>query len=211
MQKKLTIEKYTEELFSSAPTPGGGSAAALTGALSAALTAMVFNLTVNKKAFTSLDIEIQNEINNKLIVLEEIKNDFLQMMDKDSNAFSTVIAAYKLPKDNEEAIKTRNIKIEESSEIALQVPLTLAKRAQELYSTILIAAKYGNLNVISDAGVAAYMLHCTIESAVLNVKINLGSISDEIRKSELKKLCLEILKNSIEQKNKIDEIVLAKI
>jgi methenyltetrahydrofolate cyclohydrolase len=185
MQKKLILTDYVEELYSAAPTPGGGSAAALTAALAAALTAMVFNLTVGKKAFLELDEGTQELVTNDLKKLNSLKQDFLDFMDKDSAAFLELISAYKLPKTNEEEIQFRSKKIQEGCNTALQVPLNLAVKASETYEIIYHSALYGNKNVISDAGVAAYMLHCTIESAVLNVKINMSSIHDmDYRNSE---------------------------
>jgi formiminotetrahydrofolate cyclodeaminase len=211
MQKKLILEDYVEELYSAAPTPGGGSAAALTAALAAALTAMVFNLTVGKKAFLELNEETQELVKNDLKKLDSLKQDFLDFMDKDSAAFLELISAYKLPKTNEEEIQYRSKKIQEGCDTALQVPLNLAVKASEIYEIIYHSALYGNKNVISDAGVAAYMLHCTIESAVLNVKINMSSIRDMDYRNHVKGICDKISADSISMKDKITTVVESKI
>lgn len=211
MQKKLLLEDYIEELYSAAPTPGGGSAAALTAALSAALTGMVFNLTIGKKAFFELDENKQELLKTNLLEAKEHINEFLSFMDKDSEAFLELIAAYKLPKSNEAEIQIRNIKIQEGYNIALKVPFNLAEKAYKIYELIYNSSLYGNKNVISDAGVAAYMLHCTIESAVLNVEINLSSIKDQNYKNHVQSRCEEILKGSTEMKEKIMAVVKSKI
>lgn len=207
MQKDLTIEGYIDELSSSSPTPGGGSAAAIMAALSSALTSMVFNLTVGKKSYNELDSNEKQVIDNALEISNMYNKRLLEFMDKDSEAFLNFMKTFKLPKETEEDKKFRENEIQKGYISALEVPLNLAEESLKLYEIIIIACKYGNKNVISDAGVASYLLFATIESSILNVKINLSGLKDEGYKLSIKNRCSEIIKIASENKIKAEEII----
>lgn len=207
MLKNLMLKDFIDELGSSSPVPGGGSTAALGCALSSALTSMVFNLTVGKKSFNEYDDNTKVKIEEMLKKTSELKFDFLDDIDKDSDAFSSVMAAYKLPKITEEEKKLRKEKIEEGYEIALDVPYKLAQNAFKVYDYIVIAAEFGNKSAVSDAGTAALMLQSSIESAILNVKINLHGIVDEDKKRVIVEKCNRIKDEGLKKRDNILEIV----
>lgn len=211
MQKNLMIKDYIEKLSSKEPIPGGGSAAALAGALSSALTAMVFNLTIGKKVYEEYNEEEKALINTTLKKIEDCNIELMDFMDKDGEAFLSLMAAFRLPKESQEDKIKRNDKIQLGYENALKVPLNLAKKCIELYEYVLVASKYGNKNVISDAGVAAILLQGAVESAILNVKINLSGIRDEDYKENIESECRKITEEALLKKVKIMKIVNSKI
>lgn len=207
MLKELTIKDFMSELSSSAPVPGGGGVAALGAALSCALTSMVFNLTTNKKAFNNYEEDVKVKITKALEAANMNMNDFLDFMDKDAEEFLSLMSAFKLPKNSNEEKKIREESINTGYLNALNVPLEMAERAVNVYDYINIAAAFGNRNAVSDAGVAALMLQSSIESAILNVNINLASIKDEQYRIEISKRCENIIEIGEKKKKAIMDIV----
>lgn len=211
MLKELELENFVSELSSNSPAPGGGSAAALSASLSCALCSMVFNLTIGKKAYREMNDEARKLIDDSIEKTNRLKDEFLNLMDSDAEEFLKLMAAFKLPKSTEEEIAVREKAINEGYVKALDVPMKTAKLSYEIYDSIMIACRYGNKNAISDAGVSALLLQTAIESAILNVKINLSSLSDEDLKQETLKFCDDIVKNGITKKEEILSIVNSKI
>ena len=152
MQKNLVLEEYINKLSSKEPTPGGGSAAALVSALSSSLIAMMLNLTVGKKRYEGYSDKLKKEIDDTLKDTLEFNEKFLAFMDEDEKSFLTLMDAFKLPKDTEEEKEIRKKEIDNGYEIALNTPLNLAREALCYYENIFTAVKYGNPNLISDAG-----------------------------------------------------------
>ena len=211
MLKDLKITEFLTELSSNSPAPGGGSTAALAAAVAASLTCMVFNLTIGKKAYNEENEEIQSQIKLQLERACKLNVLFIELMDKDSDAFTDVITAFKMPKETEEEKVKRQVAIQKGYAVALEVPLELATAAYRLYSAIEVAATYGNINAISDAGVAALMLQSAIEGAILNVKINLSSIKDERFKEKALEHCNKIIKDGMMRKEEIMSVVNSKL
>lgn len=211
MLQNMTVKAFVEELASNSPAPGGGSAAALSAALGSALGSMVFNLTVGKKAYNEYDEEKKGLILAALEVTNFNKDQFLNMMEEDAEEFLELMAAFKLPKATEAEKSYRDVKINEGYRKALEVPLKVAEKAFELYDYIGIAAKYGNKNAVSDAGVAALLIQTAIESAVLNVKINLSSIKDEEYKVQIYAQCKKYVEEGLIKKNCIMKTVEEKL
>jgi formiminotetrahydrofolate cyclodeaminase len=207
MFKDLTVKDFIAELASNSPAPGGGSTAAFAASLGSALSSMVFNLTVGKKAFNELSDEIKELIVKELKEAQESKEEFLSLMDKDTEAFMILMASFKLPKETEDEKSVRSSKIQEAYKGATEVPLEMAVKAYKIYDYIMTACTYGNKNAISDAGVAALMTQSSIEAAVLNVRINLSSIKDEDYKQRVKKQCEELVANGAKKKEEILSIV----
>lgn len=207
MFKNLMVKDFISELASNSPAPGGGSTAAFAASLGSALSSMVFNLTVGKKAFNEQSNEIKELINVQLNESNDAKEDFLYLMDKDTEAFMILMASFKLPKDTEKERAVRYVKIQEAYKGATEVPLEMAVKSFKVYDYIMTACKYGNKNAISDAGVAALMIQSAIEGAVLNVQINLSSIKDEDYKDSIKKQCEELVTNGVKKKEEILSIV----
>ncbi|GAB6170369.1 cyclodeaminase/cyclohydrolase family protein [Clostridium carnis] len=201
--KDYNINQFVLELSSDAPSPGGGSTAALVSALAASLNSMVYSLTVGKKSFDIL----KDEEKEKMIEFREKAKKFTtvsqEFMEKDREDFVGLMASYKLAKNTEEEKNNRSKAIQENTVKAMRTPLNLAENALEFYENIKFAVKFGNKNLVSDAGVAAILLHGAIESAILNVKVNLNSLRNEEFFLDIDKRCKEIIKESLEEKEKI--------
>ncbi|WP_102400043.1 cyclodeaminase/cyclohydrolase family protein [Haloimpatiens massiliensis] len=203
----MELKDFIEELSSNSPAPGGGSISALCGSLANGLGSMVFNLTVGKKMFSNYEKHIQDTIKESLEKVSVRKEEFLKLMDKDTEAFMKVMEGFKLPKDTEENKKIRNEKIQEAYKEAVLVPLEVAEKALDTYEHILIACKYGNKNAITDAGVACLLASTSVQGAILNVRINLSSISDEEYREKISNRCDEIMMASEKEKDEIMKIV----
>lgn len=179
MLDEKTVRGFVEELASNSPAPGGGSVAALCGSIGSALGSMVFSLTVGKKAYLALGDEERASVDKGLVVANELKDSFLELMNEDTVAFNKLMAAFKMEKETEEQKALRSIEIQKAYKAATEIPLEVARKAYDIYEVIEIAVDHGNKNAISDAGVAALLAQASIEGAIMNVKINLGSIKDE--------------------------------
>jgi len=209
--KELDLEKFVEELASSLPAPGGGAVAALCSSLSASLSSMVFNLTIDKKFYNEYNEEIKSKIITARDVCQVQKNEFLNMMDEDTEVFNGVMAAFKLPKETEKEKQVRSSKIQSSYIAAMEVPLKVANKAYEVFGTLKLAAEYGNPNAASDAGVGALLALTAIEAALLNVKINLGAIKDTVLVTKVITESNNLYTRALERKLEIMEIVDKKI
>ncbi len=170
-----TIYQFIDELASNSPAPGGGSVAALAGALGTALISMVSNLTIGKKKYANVELEMKNILTKS----EELRINFASLIDKDTEAFNKVMEAYNLPKDTEDQRVLRGAAIQEATKEAALVPLRVMKLVVDALALTKVIAEKGNSNSITDAGVGALMLHAAAEGAALNVLINLNSINDQ--------------------------------
>lgn len=211
MLQNLTVKEFAWELSSNSPAPGGGSAAALVASLGSALCSMVFNLTIGKKVYNEYEDDKKNLIISNLEQVNKEKDNFLALMEKDAEEFLILMDAFKLPKNTEEEKSYRLEKINEGYIKALEIPFAVAQKAFEIYKYVETAASFGNKNAISDAGVAALLLQTAIESAVLNVKINLSSIKDENYKAKVSEKCNYLIKEGLLKKEKIMETVNLKL
>lgn len=180
--RKLTVEGFINETASSSPAPGGGSVAALNAASSAALIAMVANLTIGKEKYKASEAEMQ-DVAAKAGAL---KDQFLSLIDEDSNAFNKIMAAFKLPKDTDEAKKARSAAIQEATKGAALVPFKVGETANTLFALAEAVILRGNPNAVTDGAVAAMNARAAVRGAFLNVKINLGSIKDQAFVDDLK-------------------------
>ncbi|MCX6122498.1 MAG: cyclodeaminase/cyclohydrolase family protein [Ignavibacteriales bacterium] len=174
MLTSLSVTNFLDELASSSPAPGGGSVSALAASLGTALTSMVCRLTIGKKKYA----DVQGEMEEVLKQSEELRAQFNAMIDEDTAAFNKVMAAYGLPKETEEQKVKRTAEIQKAMKTATLVPLRLMELCLNALELVKIIVEKGNQNSLSDAGVAALILHAGGEGAALNVKINLGSLSD---------------------------------
>ena len=171
----MEITSFLSELASSSPAPGGGSVAALAGSLGAALSSMVCNLTIGKEKYN----DVEGDIKEVFKKCEEIRKRLTKLIDEDTQAFNDVIKAFKMAKETEEQKKKRSNAIQEGYKKAASVPLETAKTCEKILDLAKVVAEKGNQNSITDSAVSALMAQAGVESAVLNVKINLGSIKDE--------------------------------
>jgi len=201
------VSNFLDELASSSPTPGGGSVAALAGALGAALISMVGNLTVGKKKYEDVEKDIKKIISSS----EKLRYELSQLTEEDVKAFNNFMATYKMPKETEDEKKMRTEKIQEALIKAARVPLKTAYKCLDIMILSQEIAEKGNINVISDAGVAVLMSEAALESAILNVKINLKMIKDEKIRKELSSSIKEILLKEKGQKEKVLKTIEEKI
>jgi glutamate formiminotransferase/formiminotetrahydrofolate cyclodeaminase len=171
----MKINSFLSELASSSPAPGGGSVAALAGSLGSALSSMVCNLTIGKEKYS----DVQDTIKKTLRKSEKIRKDLTRLIDEDTNAFNDVMKAFKMPKETDAQKEKRSKAIQEGYKIAANVPLETARTCEKILDVSRIVAEHGNQNSITDSAVSALMAQAGVESAILNVKINLGSIKDE--------------------------------
>jgi len=197
------VSNFLDELASNSPTPGGGSVAALAGALGAALISMVGNLTLGKKKYENVEEDIKKIIGSS----EKLRYELSQLIEEDVRVFNNFMATYKMPKETDDEKKVRAEKIQESLIEAAKVPLKVAYKCLDILSLSREIAEEGNINVVSDAGVAALMTEAALESAILNVKINLRMIKDERIREELSSSIKEVLLKEKGQKEKVLKIV----
>lgn len=209
--KKLTLENFANELASNSPAPGGGSVAALSSALGSALSSMVFNLTIGKKAYMEYDDEIKKKIDEGVTEAAKLKDEFLALMDEDTDAFNDVMAAFKLPKETEEQKSERSARIQDAYKRATLVPLKVAEKTMRIFELLEMAVKYGNANAISDAGVGALIALAGLEGAILNVRINISGIKDADFAKKVSEKCSELLLNGTAKKENILKIVNTKL
>ncbi|MCK4694437.1 MAG: cyclodeaminase/cyclohydrolase family protein, partial [Candidatus Cloacimonetes bacterium] len=171
----MTLIDFADELSTDSPAPGGGSVAALCSAMSGSLSAMVSNLTFGKKGYE----KVWKEAGELAEISQNIKERSLDAIDKDTQAFYDMMEASRLPKKNDEEKATRNKAIQEATKNAILVPLETLEIAVEAVELADKISKIGNVNALSDAGVAAITANAAAKSAFLNIKINMSSIEDE--------------------------------
>ena len=180
MLKELKLTEYLNLLASDSPAPGGGSASALCGAQGAALAAMVANLTVSRKkyeAFHSICAEAAEKA-------EALRSQLTAQIDRDTDAYTLVCEAMKLPKETEEEKRVRADKIAEAMLFATEVPYDTMALAVQALEVARALVGQSNPNAASDLGVAACNLETCAKGAWLNVRINLGGVKDEQRVKE---------------------------
>ena len=199
----LKIEDFSTEVASNKPAPGGGSVSALMANLGTALTRMVGALTITKKRFLRLDEEIKQEFNNNLEAIKTIQEQLKILIDEDTKAYNKIVAAFKIPKDNEE----RQEKIKKATIAAIEVPLEILRLALKALTKIPVILKYGNPNAISDLGVAALALSSGAEGGAMNVLINLIGFEDETLKAKYQSKTTSL----ITEVREIKEIILTKV
>ncbi len=170
----LTVNNFVDETAADSPAPGGGSVAALAGAMGISLGAMVANLSADKRGWE----DKTNFFSNLAAEAQVLKKHLLALVDDDTRAFNAIMDAFKLPKNNESEIKLRKHEIEMASQYATSVPLKTIETAALCIPLMKIFAEKGNPNSISDAGVGLLCLKTALAGARLNVLINAKELSD---------------------------------
>lgn len=176
-----SIDRYVRDLAANLPAPGGGSGAAVVGALGNALAAMVANFTVGREKFADVEPQVQRILRE----LDVLRERLLELADEDVRAYSRVSAAFKLPRDTDEQKAVRDAAVEDACKTAADVPRAIAECCDR---TIALAAELcdiGNPNLITDIGCAVRLAEAARHCAWLNVAINLVSIKDEAFKTEM--------------------------
>ena len=175
MLTELTIKEFINKVISNDPVPGGGSVSALNGALAGALAAMVANLTIGRKKYAEVN-DIMVELSSRF---EKLSSCLIEDVDRDSDAYNRVFAAFKMPKDTDEEKQVRSEAIQRETKYAAQVPMEVARAVYEVLPMIDTVAQKGNSNAVTDACVSMMCARTAILGALLNVRINLTSIKDE--------------------------------
>jgi glutamate formiminotransferase/formiminotetrahydrofolate cyclodeaminase len=204
---KLNVREFCNETLSDSPAPGGGSVAALMGALGASLGGMVANLSASKRGW---DDKLEY-FSDWAVKAQQLKDELLSLVDEDTAAFNKVMDAFGLPRDSTEEKAARAAAIEEATRHAAEVPLKVMQTAAKSYELLSQMSEKGNPASISDVGVGALATRACIEGAAMNVRINLGQLKDEKFKTLLADKVKKISAGSKAQFKKITEIVEGKL
>jgi methenyltetrahydrofolate cyclohydrolase len=172
----LPVRRFLDELASAAPAPGGGSIAALSGAMAAGLLTMVCDLTIGKKQYADFEDEVR--------VLRErseaLRAELQGLAQTDVEVFNRLAVAYKLPRTTDADAASRRAAIQRVTRAATEVPLRVARATTALLTLCAPLARHGNRNAVSDVGVAVLLVQAAVPSALLNVEINLAVLEDQL-------------------------------
>ena len=207
MIKDMSIQTFLDELASKASTPGGGGAAAVSGAMGAALISMVAHFTIGKKGYEDVQAEAQDILDKS----EALRAKLTDAIADDVRVFNRVMASYGMPKETDEEKASRSAEIQEALKEATDVPLECASLCYEVIKLSQPIANIGNNNVISDAGVAVLSGYAGLRSAALNVYINIGGIKDEEFANDRREKLEAMLSDMEELKEDIYKIVKDKL
>jgi glutamate formiminotransferase / formiminotetrahydrofolate cyclodeaminase len=178
---KMNLREFCNETLSDSPAPGGGSVAALMGALGASLGGMVANLSAGKRGW---DDKLEY-FSDWAVKAQQLKDELLSLVDEDTSAFNKVMDAFALPKESAEEKAARSAAIEQATKYAAEVPLKVMETASKSYELLVAMVERGNPASVSDVGVGALAIRACIEGAALNVRINLEQLKDEKFKAVL--------------------------
>jgi len=198
---------FLDELASSAPAPGGGSVAALSGALGAGLISMVCNLTLGKPKYAA----VQDDVSVILKKSESLRTELTDLLEEDVRAYTQLSQTMKMPRDTEEQKSTRAMLMDKALKVATEVPMRVAEACVSVMALCPAAAEKGNTNAVSDVGVGILMAEAGLRSAALNVLINLGLIKDERFVSESRKKLNSLLQGKSALRDEIYNLVVSKL
>ena len=179
MEEKL--HRYLDDLASALPAPGGGSTAALSGAMGAALASMVCSITLGKDAYA----DVRQEIEELLRKTESLRDRFQQLMQEDIEAYGHLATSYKLPRETSEERSYRTVMLQKQLRQAALVPLEVVENAAELIKSCQRIAEIGSVNVLSDVETGAILASCSGKGAAIMVHINVRSLKDDTLVLEL--------------------------
>lgn len=203
MLTDLTVREFLNKVAGKDPVPGGGSIAALNGAIASALAAMVANLTIGKKNY-----EEHQELMQEIAILADKQKDvFIIDVDRDSEAYNMVFDCFKLPKATDEERAARNAAIQEATKYAAIVPMEVARHAYELMEIIEKVARLGNRNAITDSCVAMMSARSAVLGALMNVRINLDPLNDKEFAARLAKEANELEQLTYKKEKALIEFV----
>ena len=195
----LTITRYLEKAAAATAVPGGGSVAALNAALAAGLTEMVAGLTIGKKGYEAADREMRDIAAQAALLRQRLT----AAIDADADAYSQVMAAFKLPRGSDDEKAARSRKIQQAIKQAARVPLEVARQALAVLELAGRAVRQGNQNAASDGAVAAMNARTAVLAAIFNVRINLASIKDDELADQLSKEADKLEKQAREMETEI--------
>jgi methenyltetrahydrofolate cyclohydrolase len=207
MLVNLSIQQFSRVLGSDSPAPGGGSVAALSGALGADLVAMVCKLSIGKPDYEPF----RKELSDTLERAQLLSKSLLERVDRDTQAFNGVMAAFKMPKETDDDKKKRAAAIQRGYGEAVQSPLGIARECLEVVTLAANLTGKSNSNALSDLGVASQQAYAGLEGAIMNVNINLPSIKDEGFKSKTTAESSSLLANGRKRRDEVYEYVSNKL
>ena len=193
---RLPVDEFCEVTASDTPAPGGGSVSALCGALAASLSTMVAKLTIGRKGYETVEADMQAAIAE----LERIRQTLLKAIDEDATAFNDFMAAKKLPQVTEDEKAIRKEAMQVALKRATEVPLRVARESAMIFDYARLMLDSGNTHAVTDAMVSALTARTAVLGALLNVRINLGSINDAdfLESTQQEMIALEEMANEAE-------------
>lgn len=198
------LKQYLDALASKSPAPGGGSAAALVGALGVGLISMVANFTIGKEKYQEVEAEMKKIVSSS----EDLRQKLMKSVDDDIASYQKVSRVFKLPKENPDDKRKREKAMQEALKEASTIPLEVCKCCYEAITLCPPLAEKGNVNLVSDVGVAVALLEAAFRSASLNVDINLNGIKDQEFIIEMREMLdpleeeISVIKDKVWQKVK---------
>lgn len=198
-----SLQTFLDNVASAEPAPGGGSVAALSGALGASLVAMVCRLTIAKKGYEMVSAEMESILPRA----EQLQRDLRDLMQADTDAYARVMDAYQLPKQTDAEKTARTRAIQDALKHASDIPLRVAELCVQVLELARPVAEKGNKNAASDGGVGALMAEAGLRGAALNVSINLGAITDELFVRRHRERVQKLLVEAEQRKREILQIV----
>jgi glutamate formiminotransferase/formiminotetrahydrofolate cyclodeaminase len=204
---KMDLRQFCNETLSDSPAPGGGSVAALMGALGVSLGGMVANLSAGKRGWE----DKLSYFSEWAVKAQQLKDELLFLVDEDTAAFNKVMAAFGLPKDLAEEKAARSAAIQSANQCAAEIPLRVMETAFKAYQLLGEMAEKGNPASISDVGVGTLALHACIEGAAMNVRINLAGLKDEGLRSTLREKMQRVASESAAEFKRVHAIVETKL
>jgi len=205
VEKPMVV--FLDKLASRSPEPGGGSVSALVGALGAALVSMVGNLTLGKEKYA----DVQDKVEELLGSSEKLRAELQDLIQKDTEVYADVSAAFKLPRVTEEEKAERASRIQDALKLATEVPFEIGEKCLEVAQLSETSAVIGNVGAVSDAGVAVLLAEAAAQSAALNVKINVNSIEDrEFSQGKWSRI-QEILEETAELRERVLKLTYEKL
>lgn len=207
MIEKQLVGEWTDALASKAPTPGGGGASALAGALGAALGQMAANLTIGKKRYA----DVEEEMQQSLFALNILQLELMALADKDAAVFAPLAAAYGLPSGTEEEKAKKEQVMEENLLAASLVPMKMMEKVSAVLDVLGLLEEKGSSMVVSDVGVGAQLARAALNGAVMNIYINTKSMKNRKQADELNEQAEKLLKEKTAQADEIYGRVLKKL
>jgi glutamate formiminotransferase/formiminotetrahydrofolate cyclodeaminase len=204
---KMDLRQFCNETLSDSPAPGGGSVAALMGALGVSLGGMVANLSAGKRGW---DDKI-SYFSDWAVKAQQLKDELLFLVDEDTAAFNKVMAAFGLPKDSAEEKAARSAAIQSANTYAAEIPLRVMETGFKAYALLGEMAENGNPASISDVGVGALAVRACIGGAAMNVRINLAGLKNEAMKSSLQEKLRRIAGESEAEFKRVHTLVESKL
>jgi glutamate formiminotransferase/formiminotetrahydrofolate cyclodeaminase len=204
---KMDLRAFCNETLSDSPAPGGGSVAALMGALGVSLGGMVANLSAGKRGWE----DKLTYFSDSAVKAQQLKDELLFLVDEDTAAFNKVMAAFGLPKDSAEEKATRSAAIKAANKYAAEIPLRVMETASRAYPLLGEMAEKGNPASISDVGVGSLAVRACIEGAAMNVRINLSGLKDDALSSSLREKVQRIMAASEAEFKRVHAVVESKL